>query len=186
MKRNGFTIGEAAVALADLEAFYRDAKQRFDSEPGFADRARDYVVRLQSGDPHCLALWEEFREISIRHSEALYARLNVTLTRTDIRAESAYNDALVGIVARLQEQGLAVEDQGAQVVFPDGFTDRDGQPQPVIVQKSGGGYLYATSDLATAFAREGHPVLPAGHDVAEVALGVVVVDRDPSVIEVSR
>jgi arginyl-tRNA synthetase len=139
---------DAAVALADLEGFYRAAKQRFDAEPGFADRARDYVVRLQSGEAHCLALWQAFRDISIHHSEAIYARLGVTLTRADIRAESAYNDALAGVVARLRERGLAVEDQGAQVVFLDEFTDREGKAQPVIVQKSGGGYLYATSDLA--------------------------------------
>ncbi|HEY5789829.1 MAG TPA: arginine--tRNA ligase [Gammaproteobacteria bacterium] len=144
--REGETAAENA--LADLEAFYRDAKQRFDGEPGFADRARDYVVRLQSGDARCLALWREFIEISIRHSEAIYARLNVTLTRADIRAESAYNDDLPGIVATLQQQGLAVTDQGAEVVFLDELADREGKPQPVIVQKSGGGYLYATTDLA--------------------------------------
>ncbi len=138
----------AETALADLETFYREAKARFDDEPGFADRARENVVRLQSGEARCLALWREFIEISIRHSEAIYDRLGVTLARGDIRAESAYNDALPEIVAELRTQGLAVEDQGAQVVFLDGFADREGNPQPVIVQKSGGGYLYATTDLA--------------------------------------
>jgi arginyl-tRNA synthetase len=138
----------AATALADLEAFYREAKARFDDEPGFADRARDYVVRLQSGDSRCLALWHAFIETSIGHSEAIYQRLNVTLERAHIRAESAYNDELPGIIAELQSQGLAVEDQGAQVVFLDELADPEGKPQPVIVQKSGGGYLYATTDLA--------------------------------------
>ena len=138
----------AETALADLEGFYREAKTRFDDEPGFADRAREYVVKLQSGDARCLALWHEFIEISIRHSEAIYDRLGVTLTRADIRAESAYNDALPGTIATLQQQGLAVEDQGAQVVFLDELADKEGNPQPVIVQKSGGGFLYATTDLA--------------------------------------
>ncbi len=138
----------ADVALADLELFYREAKGRFDDEPGFADRARNYVVQLQSGDARCLALWHEFIDISIRHSEAIYQRLNVTLTRADIRAESAYNDDLPGIIDALRERGLAVEDQGAQVVFLDELADKEGKPQPVIVQKSGGGYLYATTDLA--------------------------------------
>jgi arginyl-tRNA synthetase len=138
----------AESALADLETFYREAKARFDDEPGFADRAREYVVKLQSGDARCLALWQAFIAISIGHSEAIYARLGVTLERGDIRAESAYNDALPGIVADLQQRGLAVEDQGAQVVFLDELADKEGKPQPVIVQKSGGGYLYATTDLA--------------------------------------
>jgi arginyl-tRNA synthetase len=138
----------ADAALADLEAFYREAKGRFDDEPGFADRARDHVVRLQSGDARCRALWQEFIDVSIRHSEAIYDRLNVTLERSDIRAESAYNDALPEVVADLRAQGLAVEDQGAQVVFIDELADKEGKPLPVIVQKSDGGYLYATSDLA--------------------------------------
>jgi len=138
----------ADAALTDLETFYREAKARFDDEPDFADRARDYVVRLQSGDARCLALWNEFIDISIHHSEAIYQRLNVTLARADIRAESAYNDDLPKIIAELQHQGLAVEDQGAQVVFLDELADKEGKPQPVIVQKSGGGFLYATSDLA--------------------------------------
>lgn len=139
---------DADIALGDLEVFYREAKQRFDTDADFADRARDYVVRLQSGDARCRALWEQFIEISIRHSEAIYAHLNVTLKRDDIRAESAYNDMLPGIVTDLRAQGLLVEDQGAQVVFLDKFKDKQGDPLPVIVQKSGGGYLYATSDLA--------------------------------------
>ena len=138
----------AETALADLEDFYREAKARFDDEPGFADRAREVVVRLQSGDDRCKALWREFIAISIRHSEAIYDRLGVTLTRDDIRAESAYNDALPGIVTDLRQKGLAVEDQGAQVVFLEELADREGKPLPVIVQKSGGGYLYATTDLA--------------------------------------
>jgi arginyl-tRNA synthetase len=138
----------ADTALADLEVFYREAKGRFDDEPGFADRARDYVVRLQSGDARCLALWQEFIDISIHHSEAIYDRLNVTLTRADIRAESAYNDDLPVIVDTLRAQGLAVEDQGALVVFLDEMADKEGNPLPVIIQKSDGGYLYATTDLA--------------------------------------
>ncbi len=138
----------AEVALADLETFYRAAKQRFDSDADFADRARDYVVRLQAGDEGCLRLWQQFIDISVAHSEEIYQKLNVTLTREHIRAESAYNDDLPGIIAELQQQGLAVEDQGAQVVFLDELADKEGNPQPVIVQKSGGGYLYATTDLA--------------------------------------
>ncbi|CCQ09883.1 Arginyl-tRNA synthetase [Pseudoalteromonas luteoviolacea B = ATCC 29581] len=136
------------VALADLETFYRDAKKRFDDEEGFADKARDYVVKLQGGDAHCAKLWQLFIDTSVKHSEEVYGKLNVTLKRDDIMAESAYNDALAGVITTLQAKGLAVEDQGAQVVFLDELANKDGEPSAFIVQKSGGGFLYATTDLA--------------------------------------
>jgi arginyl-tRNA synthetase len=136
------------LALNDLETFYQQAKRHFDSDPAFADKAREYVVKLQAGDRHCLELWREFIDISIAHSEEIYRLLNVTLRHSDIRAESAYNEKLGGIVAALQEKGLVVEDQGARVAFLEELADKNGKPSPVIVQKSGGGYLYATTDLA--------------------------------------
>ncbi|WP_372768201.1 arginine--tRNA ligase [Pseudoalteromonas sp.] len=137
-----------SVALADLETFYRDAKKRFDDEDGFADKARDYVVKLQGGDAHCEKLWKLFIDTSVKHSEEVYAKLNVTLKPEDIKAESAYNDALQGVISLLKEKGIAVEDQGAQVVFLDELANKDGEPSVFIVQKSGGGFLYATTDLA--------------------------------------
>lgn len=136
------------LALQDLEQFYQQAKQHFDADPAFADKARDYVVKLQSGDMHCLHLWQQFIDISVAHSEELYRKLNVTLSHGDIRPESAYNDDLANVIATLRKQGLAVEDQGATVVFLQELADKNGCPSPVIVQKSGGGYLYATTDLA--------------------------------------
>lgn len=136
------------VALADLESFYRDAKKRFDDEAGFADKARDYVVKLQSGDAHCKKLWQMFIDTSVKHSEEVYGKLNVTLTRDNIMAESAYNDRLAGVIELLKEKGIAVEDQGAQVVFLDELANKDGEPSVFIVQKSGGGFLYSTTDLA--------------------------------------
>lgn len=139
---------DSPVALADLETFYREAKQRFDAEPAFADKARDYVVKLQGGDAHCKALWERFIDISISHSEEVYEALNVTLTRDDVYPESAYNPQLPGIISELQDKGLAVLDQGAQVVFLEELADKNGKPRAVIVQKSGGGFNYATTDLA--------------------------------------
>lgn len=141
--------GEAAeFALKDLESFYQQAKQHFDADPAFADTARDYVVKLQSGDAQVLALWQKFREVSLQHSEEIYQLLNVSLTREDVRGESFYNSDLPVLVAQLQAQGLAQEDQGAQVVFLAELADKKGNPSPVIVQKKDGGYLYATSDLA--------------------------------------
>ncbi len=138
----------AETALADLENFYREAKVRFDNEEGFADRAREYVVKLQSGDAECAKLWQQFIDISIAHSEEIYKKLNVTLSRDDIMGESAYNDDLPKVVAELLEKGIAVKDQGAVVVFINEMANKDGEPSVLIVQKSGGGYLYATTDLA--------------------------------------
>lgn len=138
----------AETALSDLEDFYREAKVRFDSEEGFADRARDYVVKLQSGDAQCLALWQNFIDVSIAHSEEVYQKLNVGLSRQDVMGESAYNPDLANVVAELKAKGIAVEDQGAQVVFLPEMADKEGKPAVYIVQKSGGGYLYATTDQA--------------------------------------
>lgn len=145
----------AETALSDLEDFYREAKVRFDDEQGFADRAREYVVKLQGGDPDCLALWEQFIEVSIQHSEQVYHALNVSLTRDDIMGESAYNDDLANTLASLQQQGLASEDQGAQVVYLPELADKEGNPGVYIVQKSGGGYLYSTTDQAAIRYRNG-------------------------------
>jgi arginyl-tRNA synthetase len=138
----------AETALSDLENFYRESKKRFDDEDGFADRARAYVVKLQGGDDHCLKLWKQFIDISITHSEEVYDRLKVTLTRDDIMGESAYNHDLAQVITDLKEQNLAVESEGAQVVFLDELADKKGNPSVFIVQKSGGGYLYSTTDLA--------------------------------------
>ena len=136
------------LALGDLEVFYQQAKQHFDQDEKFAQKARQYVVKLQSGDHHCRQLWQRFINISITHSEAVYLNLNVTLKHSDIKAESAYNEDLAGIIESLEQQRLLVEDQGAKVVFLEELADKEGKPSPVIVQKSDGGFLYATTDLA--------------------------------------
>ncbi|MDN3653856.1 arginine--tRNA ligase [Thalassotalea ponticola] len=145
----------AETALADLENFYREAKVRFDNEDGFADRARDYVVKLQGGDADCLALWQQFIDISIHHSEEIYDKLNVTLTRNDIMGESAYNEDLPKVIDELVAKNIAVEDQGAKVVFIEEMANKAGEPSVFIVQKSGGGYLYATTDLSACRYRAG-------------------------------
>jgi len=145
----------AETALADLENFYREAKVRFDNEDGFADRAREYVVKLQGGDKECDTLWQQFIDISIAHSEEIYNKLNVTLTRSDIMGESAYNADLPKVIDELMAKEIAVEDQGAKVVFIDEMANKDGEPSVFIVQKSGGGYLYATTDLSACRYRSG-------------------------------
>lgn len=134
--------------LSDLENFYRAAKQRFDESEEFAERARGLVVKLQAGDAECLALWTRFKDISLSHCQETYERLNVKLTPADVMGESAYNDDLANVVNDLKAAGLLVESNGAQCVFLEEFRTADDTPLPVIVQKAGGGYLYATTDLA--------------------------------------
>lgn len=134
--------------LKDLETFYQRSKAHFDADPEFAAKSREYVVRLQSGDPQVLALWKRFIDLSMHHAEEIYQQLNVSLTRKDVQGESAYNADLPVLVQELKDQGLAVESEGAQVVFLDELSDKDGNPSPVIIQKQGGGFLYATTDLA--------------------------------------
>ncbi len=141
-------LGEAQTdSLRDLEAFYRAAKQRFDEDSAFADKAREYVVKIQSGDARCLALWRRVINISLGHCEEVYEKLGVSLTREDVRAESFYNEHLPEIVQTLKTQGVATESEGAQCVF---FGEDEA---PLIVQKADGGYLYATTDLAALWYR---------------------------------
>ncbi len=137
-----------AMELSDLGAFYREAKRHFDNEEGFATRARNYVVRLQSGDEHCLKLWKKLVDVTLAHNQDTYDRLNVSLTPADVMGESAYNDSLPVIIQLLKEKDLLSEDQGAKVVFLNEFKNKDGDPMGVIVEKSGGGFLYSTTDLA--------------------------------------
>ncbi|MDB4003850.1 arginine--tRNA ligase [Gammaproteobacteria bacterium] len=139
---------EAGVALADLEGFYRAAKQRFDADSEFADRARESVVKLQGGDPEYLEAWQAFISTSLTHCQAVYDKLNVTLSMTDLKAESFYNPQLEGVVTRLENTGLLKDSDGARCVFLDEFVGKDGELLPVIIQKTDGGYLYATTDLA--------------------------------------
>ncbi len=139
---------ELSMQLSDLEGFYRKAKQRFDAEADFAEIARDYVVKLQAGDKQCLILWQQFIDISLQHCEDVYQRLHVLLTRDDVMPESAYNNDLPQVISDLDSAGLLTEDQGAQCVFLEEFKGKDGKILPAIVQKSNGGYLYATTDLA--------------------------------------
>ncbi len=134
--------------LSDLEDFYRAAKQRFDESEEFAERARGLVVKLQAGDAECLTLWKRFKDISLSHCQEIYERLNVRLTPADVMGESAYNEDLANVVNDLKATGLLVESNGAQCVFLEEFRTADDTPLPVIVQKAGGGYLYATTDLA--------------------------------------
>lgn len=138
------------MELSDLEAFYRAAKEHYDSDETFAEKARNYVVKLQSGDEYCRTMWQKLVKITMVQNQHNYQRLNVTLTENDVMGESLYNPMLPAIVADLKAQGLAVEDDGALVVYLDEFKNKEGDPMGVIVQKKDGGFLYTTTDIAAA------------------------------------
>jgi len=138
------------MALADLEGFYRDAKKHYDEDEIFAERARSYVVKLQGGDEYFRKMWRQLVDITMSQNQLTYNRLNVTLTRDDVMGESLYNPMLPGIVADLKAKGLAVESEGATVVFLDEYKNKEGEPMGVIIQKKDGGYLYTTTDIACA------------------------------------
>ena len=152
-----------AVDLGDLVAFYRQAKARFDADETFQTTAREEVVRLQSGDPVSRRAWQLLCEQSRREFQAIYDRLDIRLTE---RGESFYNPYLEAVVADLDASGLLVQDDGAQCVFLEGVSGKEGKPLPVIVQKSDGGFNYATTDLAAIRYRFAAP--PAGDGARRV------------------
>ena len=134
-----------AVDLGDLVAFYRQAKQRFDDDDAFQATSREEVVKLQSGDPLSLKAWGLLCDQSRREFQKIYDRLDIQLCE---RGESFYNPFLPSVIDGLKQAGLLVTDDGAECVFLEGVNGKDGKPLPVIVQKSDGGFNYATTDLA--------------------------------------
>jgi arginyl-tRNA synthetase len=136
------------LVSGEFTAFYQAARAEFDSEPGFADRARRRVALLQGGEPESRRLWQLLVAASMEYLMAIYRRLGVTLTEADMAPESFYNPMLADVSAELQDRGLAVISDGALCVFPAGFTGRDGTPLPLMLRKSDGGYGYDTTDAA--------------------------------------
>ncbi|MEH1783658.1 MAG: arginine--tRNA ligase [Nostoc sp.] len=135
-----------ALDIGDLVSFYRQAKLRFDADEAFQETARQEVVRLQAGAEDTLHAWKLLCEQSRREFQIIYELLDIKLIE---RGESFYNPLLFSVVEDLDKSGLLVENQGAKCVFLEGFTNREGEPLPLIVQKSDGGYNYATTDLAS-------------------------------------
>jgi arginyl-tRNA synthetase len=144
-----------SFSVRDLNEFYAAARIEFDGDPDFAERSRRRVVLLQSGDPETIRLWRIFVAESMRHAREVYDMLGVLLTDEDTIGESFYNPLLPVVVDELTAQGLLVEDDGALCVFPEGFKNRQGEPLPLIVRKSDGGYGYPATDLATVRDRTG-------------------------------
>ncbi len=144
-----------SFSVRDLNEFYATARRQFDSDPAFADRCRNRVVLLQSGDDETLHLWRIFVTESMRHAGEVYELLGVLLTPDDVLGESFYNPLLPVVVSELDEKGLLVQNDGALCVFPEGFENRNGEPLPLIVRKSDGGYGYPATDLAAVRDRTG-------------------------------
>ena len=149
--------GEANAAkelsIGDLDSFYRGARKKFDESEEFQKRARNRVVALQGGDAETLRLWKLLVAESTRYFQTIYETLGVLLQDSDVMGESAYNSLLPQVVERLGKLKMLTTSDGADVVFPDGFTNRENQPLPLIIRKTDGGYNYATSDLACVIDR---------------------------------
>jgi len=144
----GEDSAEAGLLITDPNSFYQAARRKFDSDQVFAERARSRVVKLQAGDSDTLRLWQRLVDLSKGYLHRIYRQLGVTLTDEDIRGESFYNAMLADVCTDLERLGVAVISDGALCAFPPGFAGRDGEPLPVIIRKSDGGYNYATTDLA--------------------------------------
>ena len=136
------------LGVGDLDSFYKQARSKFVSDEEFANRSRSRVVLLQGGDAETLRLWRILVDESMRYFNEVYSMLGVMLTDEDIRGESSYQELLPEVVERLRESGDLEESDGADVVFPGGWVNRDGEPLPMIIRKADGGYNYSTSDLA--------------------------------------
>jgi arginyl-tRNA synthetase len=141
------------LGVGDLDGFYKQARQKFEESDSFKDRARQRVVMLQSGDDDTMRLWKTLVLESTRYFNKVYSQLGVLLTDDDLMGESAYNDLLLTVVQRLSDGGLLEISDGAEVVFAEGFTNRDNEPLPLIIRKGDGGYNYATTDLACVIDR---------------------------------
>jgi arginyl-tRNA synthetase len=136
------TAPSGETRIEDLDKFYKEARQRFDSDPEFADEARATVVRLQAGGEEEMQLWQKIVAESRNHFQPIYERLGVGLKQSDERGESSYNPLLANVVSDLKSAGIAAESEGAIAVFTEGHE------APIIIEKSGGGFGYATTDLA--------------------------------------
>jgi arginyl-tRNA synthetase len=141
-------IEAQSLDLQGLQHLYERSRKHFDADGNFADASRLRVVALQSGDPRTRAIWRHMIDVSLADFDKVYALLGSNLTRADVVGESAYNEDLARVVDDLDAQGLLTESDGAMCAFLPGFRGRDGEPLPVIVRKSDGGFGYSATDLA--------------------------------------
>jgi arginyl-tRNA synthetase len=136
------------LGVGDLDSFYKQARAKFVSDAGFAERSRQRVVLLQGGDEETLRLWRILVDESMRYFNEVYSSLGVLLTDDDIRGESSYQELLPVVMERLEDAGILENSEGADVAYPGGWVNREGEPLAMIIRKADGGYNYSTSDLA--------------------------------------
>ena len=136
------------LGMGDLDGFYKQARGKFNLDEKFVERSRNRVVMLQSGDEETLRLWQVLVDESMRYFNEVYGMLGVLLTNDDIMGESNYHHLLPEVVTRLENLGILEDSEGAKVVCPGGWINREGEPMPLIIQKADGAYNYATTDLA--------------------------------------
>jgi arginyl-tRNA synthetase len=142
-----------AFSVGDLDSFYKVARQKFEADDVFKERARLRVVALQAGDGETLRMWNVLVGESTKYFNRVYRTLGVLLEDSDLMGESAYNNLLPQVVERLRVSGALEQSDGADVMYLDGFTNRDNEPLPLIIRKGDGGYNYATTDLACVIDR---------------------------------
>ena len=178
----GETEAAEHLSLGDLDGFYKQARAKFDASDAFKERARNRVVLLQGGDAETRRLWKLLVALSTKHFNTVYSRLGVLLVDDDLMGESAYNELMPDVIVRLDRLGLLQESDGADVVYPPGYTNRDGDPLPLIVQKGKGGFNYATSDLACVIDR----VERLGADLLLYVVGAPQAQHLSMVFDVAR
>jgi arginyl-tRNA synthetase len=149
----GEDVAAEGMEQGDLDGFYKAANAKFTDDPAFQVRARERVVKLQAHDADTIELWRRLVDMSNRYFNQVYDKLGVLLTDDDLMGESEYEALMPVVYDELVAQGLVSESDGAKVVFPPGFINRDNEPLPLIVRSSAGAFMYATSDLACVYDR---------------------------------
>jgi arginyl-tRNA synthetase len=178
----GSDAAGSGLSQGDLDGFYKAANAKFDESPDFQERSRQRVVLLQSGDPGTTELWERLVRMSTEYFNTVYRQLGVLLDDGDLMGESRYQDLMASTIERLDIAGLLVDSDGARVVFVPGFTNRDGDPLPLIIQARTGGFNYATSDLSCVIDR----VERLGADLLLYVVGAPQRQHLEMVFEVAR
>ncbi|HEX6656944.1 MAG TPA: arginine--tRNA ligase [Ilumatobacter sp.] len=178
----GEDVAAEGLAQGDLDGFYKEANAKFNEDPAFQARSRERVVKLQSYDPDTIAIWKRLVAMSNDYFNRVYHELGVLLTDDDLAGESKYQSLMPEVYDRLERAGLLEESDGAKVVFPPGFHNRENEPLPLIVRSRSGAFMYATSDLACVVDR----VERLGADLLLYVIGAPQAQHLQMVFEVAR
>jgi len=178
----GEDVAAEGLVQGDLDGFYKQANAKFTESEEFQGRARERVVLLQSGDEATIELWHRLVSKSNDYFNLVYSKLGVLLTDDDLAGESMYQALMPQAYDRLEAVGLLEDSDGAKVVFPPGFTNRENEPLPLIIQARTGAFMYATSDLACVLDR----VERRGADLMLYVIGAPQSQHLQMVFEVCR